>query len=172
MVGIRVLFFSKQHLSKQQCVIAEGKVKNLLWQKASESGVTNPLQFFDYSQMAGAVFVKNVCDKCLTNVWLEIDMESGPADELVAKLREDIEIFVSVGKTCDISREDQMYWRNLNHVVETIFYCDVDARLTFTLERVGKAITDIFNAGFLETFPFRLMQMRSGQKVCYGVFSF
>lgn len=165
MIGVRVVFFSKQHLSKQQCAIAEGRIRNLLWQNVAEPGVTEPIQLFDHSQLAGAVCVKRTCDKKLTHVWLKIDMNEAGARNLIDKLTEDVEIFLSVGKTCEISREDQMYWRKLEHVVETIFYCDVDARLTFTLERIGKAITDIFNAGFLETFPFRLMQMKSGQKV-------
>lgn len=165
MVGIRVVFFTKQHLSKQRCVIAEGKLVNLLWSNNVASGAEPARRVFDYSQNAGAVYVKKVCDNCLTTAWLQVTPDSEVSAEKFATIMAHSEVFVSVGKTCEISRIDQMVWRTLDHVIETLFYCDVDVRLTFALERVAKSITDMFNTSFLDTYPYRIMQIRSGQKV-------
>lgn len=71
----------------------------------------------------------------------------------------------SVGKTCDIDGYTQRNWSNMEHVVDTAYYCFIDTLLTALLENNIKMYMNMFKCSFLGIVPGLLINSPSGQQV-------
>lgn len=160
MVGIKLVLFSIQHLSGQMQQLATCRLVNLRWGRTESDA-----QLFDYSDNLGVEFAAQECAAGAVFVWLETDTSYGAWQALVndAKCGK---TFVSLGKTSELTLLDQVCWQSTTHAVETVFYCHVDAMLTLALTQITKDLMEIvLNSNFLETYPFKILQTPSGQKV-------
>jgi hypothetical protein len=74
-------------------------------------------------------------------------------------------IYISVGKTSSLSLVEQLYWQNLNSIVETVNYCIIDAHLANYLEARAQTILEILSAEQLGDYPLRSLFAKSGRKI-------
>ena len=73
-------------------------------------------------------------------------------------------MFLSVGKTSEISLKSQMNWASATDIVETVVYCCIDVLLTFQLEKIYKLNLGMWGASVMKMPPFNTFGYNAGTK--------
>lgn len=127
MLGINIVVFYKQKLSNATCQQLSGRLDGIWWSSVADrkDGKAPTKLIFDLSGELDDLFEEATTGE--VDFFLEITNIVGvvPSDFTKTKY------LVSVAKTCTISREDQLWWRNTDDALATVFYCHVDTLLTF-----------------------------------------
>jgi hypothetical protein len=76
-------------------------------------------------------------------------------------------LFVSVGKTSDQTRSEQLLWKNTQNIIDTCTYCLIDVLLTISLELKFHTLFDIFSSNFFRICPFNVLSWTSARKSTY-----
>jgi hypothetical protein len=74
------------------------------------------------------------------------------------------DMFVSVGKTSDQTRYNQLIWKTEQNIIDTCTYCLIDVLLTFSLELKFHTLYDIFSSVFFRICPFNVLCWTSARK--------
>ena len=74
------------------------------------------------------------------------------------------ELYVSVGKTSDQSRECQLLWNNEQNIIDTCTYCLIDVLLTLAIELKFHTLFDILSANFFKICPFNVLCWQPARK--------
>lgn len=74
-------------------------------------------------------------------------------------------VYMSFGKTNTLDIQEQIEWKSLKHVTETVMYCWFDVVITAKLNHVYLTLLPVYNSTFLEQYPLRLLSYMSGTQV-------
>jgi hypothetical protein len=72
--------------------------------------------------------------------------------------------YVSVGKTTDQSRANQLLWKTEQNIIDTLIYCMIDVLLTIAIELKFHTLFDIFSSKFFKNCPFNVLSWRPARK--------
>lgn len=162
MIGIKVKCFHLNNVAKKSTMFFESRLTHLLWRSYSEANyMEKPYELLQYDDVEQVALIHKTAASKKVQVCFQI-LRNADVGEIP---KSHTDLYISVGKTSDISRLSQQCWKSVMDVIETIYYCHVDVLLTGALELKLKAFLDIYNSNYLENFPFMLPGAASGQKV-------
>lgn len=162
MIGIKVKCFHVNNVAKKSTMFFESRLTRLLWRAYTDADyMEKPYEILQYDDVDQLALIHKTAASKKVQICFEI-LRNADDHEIPES---HVDLYVSVGKTSDISRISQMCWKSVTDVIETVYYCHVDVMLTGALEQKLKAFLDIYNSNYLENFPFMLPGAASGQKV-------
>ena len=118
------------------------------------------LNFKNISQARMDLYLKNIST---FNILFQVEKTDNITNQLNFQ-NADFSYYVSVGKTSDQSRANQLLWKTEQNIIDTLIYCTIDVLLTAATELKFHTLFDIFSSNFFKICPFNVLSWTPARK--------